>query len=154
MFSVDYFIPTRIIFGAGCLNKLATTKMPGKKALICITADGLMEELGILERVIEYFNQNKTRYVIFNKVVSNPIRKTVMEAKELAVSEGCDFTVGLGGGSSIDTAKAAAIMMRMEGDLWDYAYAGTGKKKVITDAAPVVAISTTAGTGTETDLGV
>ena len=62
---------------------------------------------------------------------------------------GCDFVIGLGGGASVDTAKAAAAMALAEGDLWDYAYTGTGGRRELDKALPIITISTTCGTGTE-----
>lgn len=151
MFTVDNYSPTRVVFGAGRLKELATLELPGKKALICVTEDGLMEKLGIQQKVLELLKENNTEAVVFDKITPNPTKAGVEAATKLAKENGCDFLIGLGGGSSIDTAKAVAIMMRNEGDLWDYAYTGTGGKKEIKVAAPVVTISTTAGTGTETD---
>ncbi|MFR0876363.1 MAG: hypothetical protein ACLSHC_18625 [Bilophila wadsworthia] len=55
---IDYFIPTRIVFGAGRRKELATLSLPGKKALLCVTEDKLMEKLGIQQRVIELLGQN------------------------------------------------------------------------------------------------
>lgn len=147
----DCYIPTRVLFGAGKLERLATEAMPGKKALICVTEDQLMKKLGIQDRVVELLAKNSIDSVVFDKVTPNPTRKGVMEAAGIAKAEGCDFFIGLGGGSSIDTAKAAAIMMVNEGDLWDYASAGTGGRKEVKGAFPVVTITTTAGTGTECD---
>lgn len=151
MVNFNSYIPTRVIFGAGKLSELATLKLPGKKALICVTADKLMETLGIQERVLELLKQNGVESIVFDKVTPNPTRKGVMEASQLARETGCDFFIGLGGGSSIDTAKAAAIMMKNPGDLWDYAQAGTGGRKAVEGAYPVMTITTTAGTGTECD---
>lgn len=151
MFSVDSYLPTRVVFGFGRLNELKNMKLPGKKALICVTADGLMAKLGILQRVEALLKENGTEYVIYDKVEPNPTKKRVEEATELAKANGCDFTLGLGGGSSIDTAKAAALMFKSNGDLWDYGYTGTGGRKEATEALPVVTISTTCGTGTECD---
>lgn len=91
-----------------------------------MTEDGLMEKLGIQGRVLQYLSQNQIESVVYDKVTPNPTRKGVMEAAELAKTENCDFFIGLGGGSSIDTAKAASIMMVNEGDLWDYA---TGRNR-------------------------
>lgn len=147
----DVYIPTRVLFGAGKLERLATEKMPGKKALICVTEDKLMETLGIQQRVISLLEKNQVESVVFDRVTPNPTRAGVMEAAGIAKENGCDFFIGLGGGSSIDTAKAAAIMMVNEGDLWDYASAGTGGRKEVKGAFPVVTITTTAGTGTECD---
>lgn len=151
MFRVDNYTPTRVVFGAGRLEELATMELPGKKAMIFVTADGLMEKLGIQKRVLDLLKKNNVEAVVYDKVTPNPMRKYVMEAKEIAKKEGCDFFIGLGGGSSIDTAKATSVMLLNEGDLWDYAYAGTGGRKEIKAAAPVMTITTTCGTGTETD---
>lgn len=151
MFRVDNYTPTRVVFGAGRLEELAIMELPGKKAMIFVTADGLMEKLGIQKRVLDLLKKNNVEAVVYDKVTPNPMRKYVMEAKEIAKKEECDFFIGLGGGSSIDTAKATSVMLLNEGDLWDYAYAGTGGRKEIKVAAPVMTITTTCGTGTETD---
>lgn len=151
MYCIDSYIPTRILFGPGRLEELATVALPGKKALVCVTADGLMEKLGIQQRVLGLLAQNGTAAVVFDQITPNPTLTSVMQAAAVAKAEQCDFVLGLGGGSSIDTAKATAIMMVNPGDLWDYASAGTGGKKQVRGAAPVVTVSTTSGTGTEAD---
>lgn len=75
-----------------------------------------------------------------------------MEGAALAKAESCDFVVGLGGGSSIDSAKSIAVMATNPGDYWDYISGGSGKEKPVVNAPlPIVAITTTAGTGTEAD---
>jgi alcohol dehydrogenase len=129
MFMVNNYTPTRVVFGAGRLKELADIKMPGTKALICVTEDQLMEKLGIQQKVLELLNTNGIKAVVFDKVTPNPTRKGVMEALAIAEEKGCDFLIGLGGGSSIDTAKATAIMMKNSGDLWDYAYTGLAEEK-------------------------
>ena len=151
MFTIDAYTPARVIFGAGRLKELGSVSLPGKKALICVTQDGLMEKLGIQKRVTELLKENGTEYVIFDRVQPNPTQSGVMAAAALAGKENCDFVIGLGGGSSVDTAKATAIMMKNPGVLWDYAQTGTGKNQPVSCAAPIVTISTTCGTGTETD---
>lgn len=151
MFQVTNYTPTRVIFGAGRLEELATLALPGRKALVCVTEDGLMEKLGLQQRVLGLLKKNGVDAVVFDKVTPNPLRSGVMAAADLARKNGCDFCLGLGGGSSIDTAKAAAIMLKNPGDLWEYAYTGTGGRKPIDIAAPIVTVSTTSGTGTETD---
>lgn len=151
MFIVDNYTPTRVVFGAGRLEELAALALPGKKALVCVTADGLMEKLGIQKRVLDLLEKNGIEAIVFDQVTPNPTKTGVEAATALAKNENCDFLIGLGGGSSIDTAKGVAILLKNEGDLWEYAYTGSGGKKAIKVAAPVVTISTTAGTGTETD---
>lgn len=148
----NYFIPTRILFGAGSLNKLGKVALPGKKALIVISAGKSMRQNGYLDRVTGLLDKQNVAYVIFDKILPNPVKSHVMEAAELAKKESCDFVIGLGGGSSIDSAKSIAVMARNPGDYWDYIGSGSGKGKPVTNGAlPVVAITTTAGTGTEAD---
>ena len=144
-------IPTRILFGCGELKKLATEKMPGKKALIVISSGTSMRKYGYLGNVERYLKENGVDSVVFDKILPNPIKQHVMEAAELCRKEGCDMVVGLGGGSSIDSAKAIAIMACNEGDYWDYIPAGSGKGRAVERALPIIAIPTTAGTGTEAD---
>ena len=148
----NYFIPTRILFGAGTLEKLGSAQLPGKKALIVISAGKSMRQNGYLDRVTGLLEKQNVSYVIFDKILPNPVKSHVMEAAELAKKEGCDFIIGLGGGSSIDSAKSIAVMAKNPGDYWDYIGSGSGKGKPVTyGALPVVAITTTAGTGTEAD---
>jgi alcohol dehydrogenase len=110
-----------------------------------------MKKLGIQDRVENLLKENGTEYVVFDRTHLNPTVGNVEDAVKTAKGNGCDFVIGLGGGTSIDTAKAVAAMMVSEGKLWDYGYTGTGGRKEITKALPVVTISTTCGTGTETD---
>jgi len=149
---LEHYIPTRILFGAGKLNELANIKLPGKKALIVISNGTSMQKNGYLERVINLLKQNNVDSVVFNKILPNPIRLHVMEGAALAKSEGCDFIIGLGGGSSLDSAKSIAVMVNNHGDYWDYIGGGSGKgMEVKQPVLPVVAITTTAGTGSEAD---
>ena len=144
-------IPTRILFGCGEIKKLATEKLPGKKALIVISAGGSMKKYGYLDKVIGFLKENDVESVVFDKVLPNPIKQHVMEAAQLCRDEHFDFVIGLGGGSSIDSAKSIAIMACNEGDYWDYILSGSGKGRPVKKALPIIAIPTTAGTGTEAD---
>lgn len=144
-------IPTRLLFGCGEIKNLATEKLPGKKALIVISAGTSMKKYGYLDKVIELLKDNDTEAVVFDKILPNPIKGHVMEAATLCRAEQCDFVIGLGGGSSIDSAKAIAVMACNEGDYWDYVIGGSGKGRPAAKALPIIAIPTTAGTGTEAD---
>lgn len=148
----DFFMPANIRFGAGALETLATAPLPGKKALIVVSAGTAMKRLGFMERVRTLLAKNNVGSVVYDKIQPNPIKAHVMEAAALARDEACDFVIGLGGGSSIDSAKSIAVMAKNPGDYWDYIQGGSGKG-LPTDggALPVVAITTTAGTGTEAD---
>ena len=148
MAGFSFYIPTRVLFGPGMLNELATVKLPGRKALIVTTAGKSVKKYGYLDRVISLLKQNNdTQCVVFDKVMPNPLLSHVREAAALCRAEGCDFVIGLGGGSPIDSAKAIALAAANEGDYWDYVEGG----KKPTGALPIIAITTTAGTGTEAD---
>ena len=143
------YMPTKVIFGAGRLGELANLEMPGKKALILITCGNSMRRLGYLNRVQELLSVNGIDSVVFGKILPNPIEQHVLEAASLARKEKCDFIIGLGGGSAIDSAKATAIMVNNgEHTYWDYI---KGKAEIKNKVLPIIAIPTTAGTGTETD---
>ena len=145
-------IPTRLVFGAGELKNIHTLELPGKRALVVITAGTAMKQNGYLDALLAGLERASVSAVIFDKVMPNPIKQHVMEGSELCLEEQCDFVIGLGGGSSIDTAKAIAITAAMGGDFWEYVNGGTGGGKPVTKALPIVAIPSTSGTGTEIDL--
>ena len=147
----NFYMPSKVIFGNGSLNKLHKQKLPGKKALI-VTGGTSIKKYGYLKRLQDELDKAMVAYVLFDKILPNPIKDHVMEGAALAKKENCDFVIGIGGGSSIDSSKSIAVMATNEGDYWDYIFGGTGKgKPVPNDPLPVVAITTTAGTGTEAD---
>ena len=148
----NYFIPTRILFGAGKLNKLYKQKLPGKRALIVTTGGTSVVKYGYLDRLYEQLDKAGVTHILYNKILPNPIKEHVMEGAQACKENGVDFVIGLGGGSSIDAAKAISVMAANDGDYWDYVGGGSGKGlPVPNDPLPVVAITTTAGTGTEAD---
>lgn len=149
--SFRYFMPSAILFGPGSLNDLATTSLPGKKALIVIGGSSV-KKFGYLDRVISLLNQNGASAVVFDKILPNPIVDHVMEGAALAKETECDFVIGLGGGSSMDSAKSIALMATNPGHYWDYIHGGSGKGLPVPNKPlPIVCITTTAGTGTEAD---
>ena len=147
-----YYIPVRILFGRGQLDRLHKQKLPGRKALVVISSGGSTVANGYLARLEKQLELAGVEHVLYDRIVPNPIKRHVMEGAALARAAGCDFVVGLGGGSPIDAAKAIAVMARNDGDYWDYVHGGSGKGRPVANAPlPVVAITTTAGTGTEAD---
>lgn len=150
--SFNYYMPSRILFGKGKLKELHQQSLPGRKALIVTSAGQSIKKYGYLASLEEQLGLAKVEYVLFDKILPNPIHAHVMEGAALAKKEHCDFVIGLGGGSSIDSSKSIAVMAANEGDYWDYVAGGTGKGLPVPNAPlPIVAITTTAGTGTEAD---
>lgn len=145
-------LPTRIVFGAGALERLAKLPMPGKKTLLVTTSGGSLVRSGLLDRVKAHFAARGVEVVLFDRVFPNPTDTLVMVAAALARETGIDFVTGLGGGSALDVAKAVAMMATNEGDVWDYVRGGTGGgKSPANPSLPTILIPTTAGTGSEAD---
>ena len=148
------YIPTKALFGAGELNNLHKQALPGRRAMLVISNGKSTRENGYLARTEAQLAKAGVEYFVFDKVEANPLKPTVMEGGAFAREHGCDFVVALGGGSVMDASKAIALMATNGGDLWDYVQSGAGGRKTPEhDPLPIVAITTTAGTGSETDSG-
>lgn len=152
MMSYMFYAPTRVLFGAGQLNKLHEQAMPGKKAMLVISNGKSTRMSGALDRIMEQLRAAGVDVALFDKVGANPLKPTVEEGADFARSNGCDFVVALGGGSVMDAAKVMAMYAPQPGDLWDYVPGATGKMQpLVNPVLPWIAITTTAGTGSEVD---
>lgn len=148
-----FYMPTKVLFGAGQLQNLHNEQMPGRKALIVTSNGQSTKKFGYLKATEKELDEAGVAHVLFDEVRPNPTRQNVMDGASKAKAEGCDFVVALGGGSVMDCAKCIALMMVNPGDLWDYAFSAKGgKKKFQNPSKPLVAITTNAGTGSEVDM--
>lgn len=148
----NMYVPTRIVFGAGTVKTLHALKLPGKKAVIIVSNGNSAKKYGYLPLVEEELRKAGVQTAVFDKIQANPLKATVEEGGRFTRDNGCDFIVALGGGSVLDAAKGVAVSATNPGDLWDYAFGKTGKAKPIKNRPlPIVAITTTAGTGSEVD---
>ena len=143
---IDTFrIPTRIQFGRGVALTLADPlRQVGATKVLFVTDPGVMKA-GLVAPLEEKLREAGIAYEIYDEVVPDPGVAEVQRAYERAKAVGADAFVAVGGGSSIDTAKMAAVLLANGGTVLDY----IGIDKVPKMAAPVVAIPTTAGTGAE-----
>ncbi|MDD2533545.1 MAG: iron-containing alcohol dehydrogenase [Eubacteriales bacterium] len=141
--------PVDLEFGAGTLNLLANkVSHLGKKALL-VTGRSSAKTSGAQDRVIRLLTDSMIDVVIFDQVTPNPLASTVTAGARLTIESSCDFVIGLGGGSAIDAAKAIAVMAVNPGVITDYQPGGPLSLIIPQQALPIVAITTTAGTGTE-----
>ena len=124
----------------------------GRRALV-ITGKHSAKKNGSLLELSKVLNDTATEYIIYDRVEENPSVETIKEARDMGVSKGADFCIGLGGGSPMDAAKAVAILLFHSDRDVDYLYDKPAKDEVDeyghTLAYPVVAIPTTCGTGSE-----
>lgn len=138
-----FLTPRYIITGKEALSQASeNVKQLGKKALI--VTDNMMVKLGNLKKVTDMLDSIHTEYEVYSEVNSEPT-DTMVDGGILAYKSGkCDFLIGLGGGSPIDTMKAVGTMITNTGDIIEYL------GKIIPNATPpLVALPTTAGTGSE-----
>ena len=119
MGNFSFYIPTRLFFGAGSVKRLAKVRLPQGTGLI-ITGGTSTTRLGYVAKVADTLAEAGHPTVVYNKVQPNPTIEGVRECAALCREQNIAFVVGLGGGSSIDTAKAVAIMATNDGDWWDY----------------------------------
>lgn len=143
---IDLFrIPTRIMLGRGVSQRVAEPlAQVGAKRVLVVTDPGVVKA-GLVAPVEERLREAGLAYEVYDGVVPDPTVDDVGRCFERARQAGADALVAIGGGSSIDTAKMAAVLMTNGGSALDY----VGMDKVPRAAAPVVAIPTTAGTGAE-----
>ena len=141
---------TTCIFDHGALEKLAKTLkgLGGSKPLI-VTDQGI-KAAGILERVLSALGSEPA--AVFTDTVPNPTEDQANETAALYKSSGADSIIAVGGGSSMDLAKAAGLLATHEGDLEKFA-AMSGGSRHIGKLPPLIAIPTTAGTGSEVSVG-
>lgn len=153
--SYTFHVPTKVLFGPGVLKKLHEEKLPGKKALIVISNGKSTKTNGSLAALEAELDAAGVAHVLFDKIAANPLEPVVQEGVEFGRAEGVDFVVGLGGGSVMDAAKAIAGMIPQQGGrVWDYMATGTSEHRPFNAPfLPFVAITTSAGTGSEVDAG-
>ena len=150
--SFESFVPTKILFGCGQLKNLHTCNLPGRKALIVTTAGKSIRANGYLDALFWELETAGVEYALFDKAEPNPITQNAEYGALVANTCKCDFIIGLGGGSAIDAAKAIALSAVNRGNIWDYIGGRNGeKRKIKIDPLPLIAIPTTAGTGSEID---
>lgn len=148
----DMYVPTRLLFGCGKLNTLHEQPLPGKKALIIISNGKSTRANGYLARTEKELEAAGIVGVVFDGVEPNPTVSNVEAGARAARECHCDFLVALGGGSVMDCAKGIALMAVNDGVLWDYVSIGSGRGLPVPNTPlPIVAITTTAGTGSEMD---
>ena len=137
-------------FGRGAREKVSTEikSRNFKKALI-VTDEGIIKS-NVLNMITEYLDKDSIDYIVFDKVKPNPTVTIVKDCVQLAKNEAIDVIVALGGGSSIDTAKAAGIILT--NPEFDDVVSLDGVAPTKNKSMPIIALPTTAGTAAEVTI--
>lgn len=142
--SFSYHNPTAIEFGWGALARLPdlVKSVGGRRALV--VGDPGVAQAGLVNRVVAALGE-AIPVTTFTDVESDPDARSVDAGVQLARSRECDVIIGIGGGSAMDVAKVIGVMLTNPGNIRDY----NGMGKIGKPGAPVIAIPTTSGTGSE-----
>jgi alcohol dehydrogenase class IV len=140
----EFSTATRIVFGRGKINKIGElVKGMGHRALVVLGVDE-----PIAEGLLDLLNDSGIDYLLLS-VHSEPTTDFIQSGLQFARRENCDFVIGFGGGSAIDTGKAISALLTNTGDVLDYLEVIGKSQALIKVPVPFVAIPTTAGTGSE-----
>ena len=149
MTTITYLTRIEFDFGATKLLPDLVTELGITKPLI--VTDPFLAESDILKQISQLLQQ--TAPVLFPNTPQNPTEAAVESAVKIYQANGCDGVIAVGGGSSIDLAKGVALLATHDGPLEQYAVILGGLNKITAKVAPVIAIPTTAGTGSEVGRG-
>ena len=145
--SMRFYVPTDIYVEKDCVKNHAQNLLAiGKRAFI-MTGRTSAKKNGSLNDVTAVLDAGHVPYQVFDQVEENPSTDTVGNAAQQAREFGADYIIGIGGGSAIDAAKAAALLLANPNVLADNLHKAPDK---LLNHVPVVAVPTTCGTGSET----
>jgi alcohol dehydrogenase class IV len=141
----EFYLPPVLLTGSGSSEKVGEQcqRLGVKKGLI--VTDKVMSKMGLPDTFKQHLQKQNLSAAVYDGVDTEPTVDFINEGTKIFKREGCDFLLAVGGGSAIDTAKGIAVMTANPGSIVDYKGAG----KVAKAGAPLLAIPTTAGTGSE-----
>ncbi len=146
---INYLTQINLDFGAVSLLPQECTRIGMKRPLI-VTDPGV-KAAGVLDVALKALAD--VPHAVFDSTPSNPTEAAVRAAVSLLKTQGCDSLIAVGGGSSIDLAKGVAIAATHEGPLTHYATIEGGSPRITERVLPLIAVPTTAGTGSEVARG-
>ncbi len=133
-----------IEFGAGCLDHLPAS-LNGARRVLLVTGRQAMKRTGVTERMCAALRAAGAETCVCDDISAEPEHGEIEAASEKARSFGADIVIGCGGGSAIDGAKAVAVAASHSGPIMDYVV--TGSRAITGATLPVLAVSSTSGTG-------
>ena len=146
---IYYVTQIQFEFGAVALLRQECDRVGITRPLI-VTDPGV-KAAGVLQKALDALPGLPV--TVFDQTPSNPTEAAVRAAADLYLSQGCDGLIAVGGGSAIDCAKGVAIAATHEGPLTHYATIEGGSPRITDRAAPLIAVPTTSGTGSEVARG-
>lgn len=143
----NYFQPTEIRYGAGRLSEVGEVVARYGTRCLLVTVPVQDVFLPLFDRTKRYLAESGVEVEHFAGVVPNPTADCVSAGTDVAKAFGADAVLGVGGGSSMDTAKAIAVEVTHPGTAWDYIWCSD--KQPTEKTLPIIAVTTTSGTGSQ-----
>ncbi len=141
----EFRTPQRILYGIGCYKKIAELIKEMKKEKVLLVTGKKVIETSYVKEIINSIESMNVKIEIFNEIPKEPEMDFVYNGLKIYEENNCELIIAIGGGSIIDTAKGIALLATNGGSLRDY----EGLEKIPKPQAPLIAVPTTAGTGSE-----
>ena len=147
MKNFDYYQPTRIMFGCGRITEIGDIASKFGESCLLVTTSAKQEEMiPLYNKVKSMLEKSQVKYAHFDGVLPNPTTRVVFDGALKAKEIGAQVIIGVGGGSSMDTAKAIAVEVAHNESAWEYLFF---KKEPTDKTLPIIVVPTTSGTGSQ-----
>lgn len=141
----SFRIPGQITFGVGAAETVGAEAKRLGASHAFVLSDPNLQKIGVTDRVVASLSAHGLRSTVYTGIEFEPSIQSVAPAAAAAKASGCDLVIGLGGGSTMDTTKAVAVLTKNAGQAEDYLGIGLVKQRGV----PVILMPTTSGTGAE-----
>ncbi|MBR4880526.1 MAG: iron-containing alcohol dehydrogenase, partial [Clostridia bacterium] len=142
--NMNFYMPTKVVSGKDCISNNKALFKLGKSCMIVTGANSAVKS-GALDDVIDALCDNGIEYIVYDKIRENPLMSTCYDGGVIAREFGCDFVVGIGGGSPMDAAKAIAAYIANPEIEPDEIF----NIPALAPSVPIILVPTTSGTGSE-----
>jgi len=147
MKALDYYQPTEIKFGWGRVEEIGEVVSRFGKRCLMVTVPVFDTMAPVFENIKKSLKEANVEVSHFDGVIPNPTTDSVNKGAEIAIKNNIDVVLGVGGGSSMDTAKAIAVGATHEGEAWNYRL--FSNKKITEKRLTIIVVTTTSGTGSQ-----
>ena len=148
-----FSFPNKIILGVGTINTLAEHLSAFSPNKVLLVTDKGIRQVGLADEVTQRLKAAGIDHAIYDGVHGNPVEADVFNGVEVFQKEGCDFVIGMGGGSPLDVAKLICLKATHPLPLAEYEVLNGGLDKISSNIPSMLAIPTAAGTGSEVGRG-
>lgn len=147
-----FALPTRVVFGPGAIESVGHEVSTCGQHCLIVTGSAFVRRSGLVDRVRSLLGEQSVAHTMFDGLEQNPTAEVIDQGGQMARDAGADCVIGLGGGSTLDAAKAIAVAARSPHSVWQYARTSLdGQAQPIESALPIIQVPIIASTGSETN---